>query len=155
MYEYNCFFIIFGFLFWGNKVTMQEIVWKEEFSVRNAEIDKQHKQLFDILNKLIESKESSVNSKIIADTLTEMVNYAREHFKTEEMFMADYGYPEFEFHKRSHKEFIKNTGLMSLRIMEGDKNIPEEMLNYLKNWLVNHILDEDKKLGAIFAKTDN
>ncbi|MGA2071741.1 MAG: hemerythrin domain-containing protein, partial [Sedimentisphaerales bacterium] len=74
-------------------VKMEKICWKDEYSVGVEKIDHQHQHLFEIINKLIERPVSSDDSGLVSDILSEMVNYAREHFSTEEMLMRQYGYP--------------------------------------------------------------
>jgi hemerythrin-like metal-binding protein len=131
---------------------IQRVEWKKDYSVNVEEIDTQHKKLFSILNILIENKKISVNSKIVTKTLTEMTEYADYHFKTEEEYMEKYEYPELNEHKKEHREFIRKTGQLILGAMEKDTTIPDEILNYLNEWLVNHILISDLKLKPFFLE---
>ena len=135
------------------QINLQKVKWKIEYSINNKEIDEQHKKLFDVLNILIENKEVNIDSKIITDTLLEMLNYAEYHFSTEEKYMLRLNYPEYNEHKKEHRDFIKKTSLLSLRAMENDETIPLEILIFLNEWLVNHILKSDLKLNKYFLNT--
>ncbi len=68
-----------------------------------------------------------------------LTKYALEHFETEEAYMREFDYPEYEYHNEKHYDFItKTTGYFN-RVVNGDYHISNELLVYLKQWLVNHI----------------
>ena len=131
---------------------MEKIIWDESFSVGIQEIDKQHKKLIEIINRLIETRNVTVYSETISDVLSEMTKYADYHFRTEEEYMLKYEYPDYSLHKEQHKEFLKKTVAFCLDTMEYKKTVPVEVLSYLKNWLTNHILKSDMKYKAFFKE---
>ncbi len=129
---------------------MEKIIWNESFSVGIREIDAQHKELIRMINELIEMKDAKVDSETISDILTKMTQYAVYHFKTEEQYMRDYDYPEYSLHKEKHTEFKKRTVAFCMDTMAYKETIPTEILSYLKNWLINHILKSDMKYKSFF-----
>ncbi len=129
---------------------MGKLEWKESYNVDNGEIDKQHKHLFEIYNKLIDKLDSTDNSRIITNTLTEMTKYADYHFAIEERYMKLYGYPESKEHKKEHVDYIKRLSKLNFNSMDRDNNISEDVVNYLKQWLLAHILHSDLKLKTFF-----
>jgi len=129
---------------------MEKIIWNESFSVGVRRIDEQHKELIKMLNKLIEKKDTKVDSETISDILGKMTKYANYHFETEEQYMIEYDYPDYSSHKEQHNEFRKKTVAFCVDTMAYKKTIPTEILSYLKNWLVNHILKSDMKYRAFF-----
>jgi len=129
---------------------MEKIVWNEGFSVGVAEIDRQHKQLINILNQLIGMEGLEVDSELISDTLTHMTEYADYHFNSEESFMKQHGYPEFETHRLEHVAFMRKTAELSMGTIAYKKTIPAELLEYLKTWLVEHILVSDMQYKQFF-----
>jgi hemerythrin len=132
---------------------MEKIIWNESLSVGVAEIDRQHKQLVNILNQLIAMDGlSSVDSELISDTLTRMTDYADYHFSSEERFMQKYGYPEFATHRQEHVSFMRKTAELSMGTMAYKKTVPTEMLEYLKTWLVNHIMVSDMQYKQFFQE---
>jgi hypothetical protein len=52
-----------------------------------------------------------------------MIEYTEHHFETEERYMLEYKYPEFDSHKAKHED-----------------------------WLLHHIMSVDKKMGAFLSK---
>ena len=83
---------------------MDKIIWNNSYSVGVQELDEQHKKIVKMLNKLIEMKDTRVDSEIISNTLIEMKKYASEHFETEEKLMNEYNYPDYLLHKKQHKQ---------------------------------------------------
>ncbi len=131
---------------------MEQIDWKEQYSVGIEKIDHQHKQLFKIINKLIAMPPvSSEDSQIVSDILMEMIKYGREHFTTEEMFMQLYSYPEIELHKKEHDYFIKTTSELAADFMENEDKTADRIKNFLAVWLPEHILKTDMRYKPYFA----
>jgi hemerythrin len=78
--------------------------------------------------------------------------YALKHFSTEEVYMIEFDYPEFQHHKEEHHDFSIRTIAYLDRVINGDYQIANEILEYLKKWLVNHIQVSDKKHTDYFKK---
>jgi len=133
------------------EVKMEKICWKDEYSVGVEKIDHQHQHLFEIINKLIERPVSSDDSELVSDILTEMINYAREHFSTEEMLMRQYGYPAIELHEKEHDYFINTTAELAISFMDNRNTTGDEITEFLIIWLTNHILKTDMKFKPFFA----
>jgi hemerythrin-like metal-binding protein len=128
------------------------IEWNETYSVGIDEIDRQHKQLLKMVNRLIANPAVTVDSETISSLLTDMREYASMHFKTEEQYMTASEYPDLEQHKDQHREFRRVMLDLCMRTMAKDQKVPGKMMEYLIEWLVNHILHSDKKYGQ-FAGT--
>jgi hemerythrin len=88
----------------------------------------------------------------VSDALNEMTLYARTHFKAEEDYMKRVGYPEYELHKEEHREFSRITVGFCKSVMNGNYNIVYDLLEYLNQWLANHIQGTDKKYTECFNK---
>ena len=129
---------------------MEKICWKDQYSVGVEKIDHQHQHLFEIVNKLIERPVSSDDSVLVSDILSEMINYAREHFSTEEMLMRQYGYPAIEPHEKEHDYFINTTAELAINFMDNRNTTAGEITEFLIIWLTNHILKTDMKYKDFF-----
>jgi hemerythrin len=131
-------------------VKMENICWKDEYSVGVEKFDQQHRHLFEITNKLIEHFGTSENPGLVSETLTEMINYAREHFTDEEVLMKEYGYPEIESQKRQHDYFIDTTAELAVSFMDNRNTTAGEIAEFLILWLTTHILKVDMKYKEFF-----
>ena len=129
---------------------MEKVCWKDEYSVGVEKFDHQHQHLFEITNKIIEHSGTSEDSGLVSETLTEMINYAREHFTAEEVLMQEYGYPEIESHKEQHDYFIDTTAELAVSFMDNRNTTAGEIAEFLKLWLTLHILRCDMKYKEFF-----
>lgn len=128
------------------------IKWDEKYSVGISIIDEEHKELIRIMNEAIVVKQHDDNFDEISKLLKELTAYALKHFSTEESFMAEFNYAEFQYHKEEHHDFSKKCIAYCNRVIEGDRHIANEILEYLKQWLVNHIQITDRKYIECFRK---
>lgn len=128
---------------------MGYIKWTNAFSVQNKEIDDQHKNWIDIYNKahgwMIGDIEKDNRSDIGRDALNEMLEYCRYHFSFEEKFMAETGFSGIEPHKVIHEDFVKKIDHIYGQIDQGIMVLNSEVIKIIENWIVDHILNEDKK----------
>lgn len=129
---------------------MDIINWKNEYSVGVAEMDGQHKKLITMINRLIADQNSLTDPKTIAELLTEMTDYAQVHFRAEEYLMAEYGYEHKSQHEKQHQTFMDETMAFCAASDIGPNILSVALLEYLKTWLVNHILEEDMQYKEFF-----
>ncbi len=128
------------------------IEWEDKFSLGISIIDEEHKKLIGILNKAILAKEHNVNSEEIKEVLREMNDYTLTHFTTEEAYMKAFNYPEYQDHKEEHRVFSTEIIAYTYKVIKGDYQIVNEIIEYLKQWLINHIQVTDKKYIDCFKK---
>ena len=121
------------------------VVWNESFSVGIRKIDKQHQELINIMNLLVENEDGSGHSETIASVLDRMTKYAHYHFETEEALMLEYEYPEYESHRDDHTQFKMKTAQFCVDALQRKETLPDEVISYLRHWLTHHILRTDMK----------
>ena len=129
---------------------MEKFRWTDEYSVGVEKIDRQHRHLFEIINKLIERSAASADSKLVTETLTEMLKYAKEHFADEEEMMQEHGYPEIALHKKQHAYFIETTAELSINALNNQSMVASEIAEFLRLWWTTHILKCDMKYKEFF-----
>lgn len=131
---------------------MELIEWSDKYLVGYNEIDNQHKGLVILINELytlMTKGKSKENLEIIFDHLTD---YTKEHFSMEEMMMKKYAYPDYEQHKLEHMKFVDRLNGFRSDFKNNKVTISIEVLNFLKDWLLNHILVTDKKYMPLLEK---
>ena len=122
------------------------------------EIDNEHRELFRIINEI----KALLDNEILEDKydqtqemIKKLVNYAEEHFKHEEEYMASINDPELKRQKKQHLDFCE-------KISEADASIPSsgqqeflnDLLKYLVTWLYRHIIGSDLMIGKIKPKEE-
>lgn len=129
---------------------MNKIEWSDKFSVGISLLDEQHKRLIDMINRLIEFHNITSLSESIIETLRSMTTYARTHFEDEEKIMIDYSYPDYTSHKKQHEEFKKQVASFYSSTPISVDALNTNVVEYLKSWLIYHILKEDMKYKRFY-----
>lgn len=122
---------------------MEQITWTEDFSVGIPRLDEQHKQLVRMINRLIAAPGTKTKSESVSNLLNDMTKYAQEHFRLEEDLMRERDYPHLDEQVAQHRAFRKKVADFCFATMLDAQSVPDIMLNYLRDWLVNHILECD------------
>jgi len=118
--------------------------WSEQFVLGIESIDKQHRWLLNATNQLHEQIESAQpDGAVVRKILEGLVEYTVNHFIQEEELFVRFGYPELEAHQEEHDRFTRKTIHLLLNFEKGEA-VTESALEFLKNWLVHHILVVDK-----------
>jgi hemerythrin len=124
---------------------------KEEYKIGIELIDEQHKKLFELADKaymLLKDEFSLDKYDKIVEIVEELKEYTIFHFKSEEEYMESINYKRLFTQKIEHEKFIKALDGIDLRHL--DQNQDEslvKMLNFLNEWLTEHILGNDKLIG--------
>lgn len=127
-----------------------EGIFTEDFMTGIPLIDKEHRELFRIIDevgKLINDDFIPDKYDEIVHLLTELKDYALHHFQDEEEYMEQIHYKGLEAQKKAHKIYIDH--LAEIDLEEIDANQQQslyEILDFLTDWLLNHILKMDKKI---------
>ena len=122
--------------------------WKPDYSVKVAEIDRQHMDLVKMTNDLFEAMSLGKGQDVLRPILSKLATYAITHFGYEETLMKKYNYPEDADHKGEHQNFIAKVDELNKKLASGQSFITMEVGNFLKDWLLNHISKVDKKFGS-------
>lgn len=132
---------------------MTLVSWSPSISVNVSHFDEQHKELVNLINELHAGMLSSSAHEVMEDILNRLANYTLTHFKEEEEYMVKYNYPNYLEHKESHEKLAEQVKMIISKHKEGAK-INKVVLSFLKNWLNEHIIGEDKELGT-YLNTQN
>lgn len=117
--------------------------WKDQYSVGHAVIDTQHKELFALVNEVAERLKDGGKDFEIKTVIDRLATYTVEHFREEERLMQMGNYPRLEEHKRVHADLIEKVQGIQLRLMMGTYVPNIEVVRFLSDWLLNHIMKED------------
>lgn len=124
------------------------IEWSDRFSVGVPELDNQHQRLISIINRLNGCDRTAVCGPAchFDQTLSELIDYAERHFKAEEDYMASIGFDGLLQHEDEHRVFHEKMVGFCQRAADptaSQEHEREQLMEYLKLWLTNHILKSD------------
>ncbi|MCK9363574.1 MAG: bacteriohemerythrin [Syntrophales bacterium] len=129
---------------------MALIDWSDSLSVNVAEIDQQHKKLIAIINELNDAMRIGAGKDVLGKIVNSLISYAAIHFKTEEKYFAQFGYPDTDNHKKEHVAFVQKVADFKDGFEKRKLSLTIEVMNFLSDWLKNHIMKTDKKYAQFF-----
>lgn len=131
---------------------MKTIAWNRRFELGVDFIDKEHKQLFATINKLLTLSENEEKREwVCKEGIKFLKNHTIEHFQHEEAYMRSIDYADLEIHKRLHDDF-QNSTLVSLEEELVETNYSEESMRHFLGvsigWLIAHTQTEDLAIAG-------
>lgn len=124
---------------------MPLFLWNEKYSVNISSIDEQHKKLIDIINEFHDKMKTGIERENIGEVLIKLIDYTKYHFSFEEKLFSDNRYLESSIHKEVHAKFVEQINNIKNDFDNGKDVITFELMDFLKDWLGEHILGTDKK----------
>lgn len=129
------------------------IVWSDSLITGVTEMDEQHRILVNSINEANTRLAEHVSTEILDQITRDLLSYALYHFETEEALMQTYNYSEAsladsDLHMKQHREFSATVVAVREGIKAGRLMSREDLLSFLNNWLINHILNTDIRLAA-------
>jgi hemerythrin len=124
---------------------MAFIKWSEAMSVGVSRLDRDHKILIGLINRLDEASTGDDDAaQLMAEVLEILVSYTIFHFSREEAVMEACGYPALGHHHEDHLALTQEVRDWQQRFRANAESVvPMDMLYFLKGWLNHHILLQD------------
>lgn len=128
---------------------MPYINWNKEYSVSVKSMDEQHYKLVELANNLYEAIKSGRKNEALVETFRGLVDYVQIHFTAEEKILEENDYPFNQLlkHKQEHRDLIAKIKDLFEKAKSGSAVVSYEMLNFLRDWLMIHIAESDKRYG--------
>jgi hemerythrin-like metal-binding protein len=124
---------------------MQLITWSKELELGLDHIDKQHKQLVNLINELNIAIEYNQPNSVMLPIVQRLQNYAESHFTAEEVLFTTYDYPGRADHIKDHDAFFDSIKYIRKQCELIDAPMSTRIRGFLLNWLSNHIIVKDKE----------
>ncbi len=120
--------------------------WNDNFSVGNSEIDAQHKKLFQLAARFHSAMTKGQGKQSLQQILTDLIEYTKYHFASEETAMQRSSYPEYPEHKAEHDALTRKVVQFRDDVAADRAVITIDVLKFLNDWLIHHIGQMDKKI---------
>jgi hemerythrin len=130
---------------------MPLIQWNSSLSVGISLIDSQHQKLVGMINDLDDAMRQGKGKDVLGKLVRGLVAYAVTHFQTEEKYFDQFGYPETAPHKQEHAAFTRKVAEFQAGFEAGTLGLSMQVMNFLSDWLQNHIKGIDKKYSPFLV----
>ena len=123
------------------------ITWEDAWNIGHPEIDEHHHKLVEMVQRLFGAIITTQGEAYVKEIFLELIDYTKYHFQREEEVFEEYGFDQLARHKELHQQLIKQVLEVSEDIIAqgASEEISEEVYNFLKHWLADHIIKEDLK----------
>ncbi|MDT3671551.1 MAG: bacteriohemerythrin [Aromatoleum sp.] len=129
---------------------MSRFEWKAEYSVDDAILDDQHRQMLAILDELADALDGNAapESGGARAVFDDLAAYVTGHLAYEEQRIADAGYPEDRIvaHRQEHNALLRKVQEFERVFEQGGAEVLEELMPFLYgDWLIHHICETDRE----------
>ena len=136
---------------------MSILTWNDQLMIGIDSVDRQHEHLVMLTNRLDEVLALGAELQTVVDTVNELVDYTVYHFHHEEELMEKAAFnPEmFAKHREQHQEFVEKMARVQADVQNDVGVISKDLLDFLVDWLCQHILHTDKIMAISLTKGIN
>lgn len=131
---------------------MAIMIWNPTYSVGVRELDDQHKGLIHMINEMHYAMNQDKGQEAISSIVEQMFDYMETHFRTEEAYLQKFDYPALPSHQRQHEEFRAKARDLRQRVRQREFILSFEIVQFLSDWLQNHIMVADMKYSTLLAE---
>ena len=129
---------------------MPLFLWEEKYTVNVVELDEQHKKLISLINRLFDSMKEGHGKDVLSSIVSDLFEYTIYHFDTEENYFHQYKYVNTDAHIKEHTELRAKVVDIKNKLDTGKMILSSEIMTFLKQWLINHIMTSDKEYSTFF-----
>lgn len=133
------------------------IIWRNGMSVGNDVIDHDHHFMVNFLNTIELLLQTPENKEMLLEVFDQLHEYSINHFRREESIQRKIEYPKSIHHRNEHSSLLEKleklqSDIKNLNSNEELEEKADEIITFLRNWLINHVLDEDMQLKPYLTK---
>lgn len=122
------------------------IQWKKSYETGHPLIDAEHRLLVMLFRKLDVAIKTREAETTVSRIVQEVKQYVKFHFTSEENLMYETNYPGIEGHIAIHTHLLVELNNMMSKLTLHEE-FPEDVLDFLSDWLTNHIAHHDQLLA--------
>lgn len=129
-----------------------ENIWKPQWESGNLIIDRQHKYLLFLSNKLLKSALTTVDIKETQSLIYNFIKHLKYHLKYEEQLLKKMKYTKLLEHTESHNKLIKRIDNLLVRYENNEIKISDFLNFLLDDSGLNQVIKEDIKYLKILKQ---
>ena len=123
--------------------TLPLIAWKPEYDLGVHIVDEHHRGILAAINTLHYEIQRQRGENALMPVFRVMQEYTRIHFEVEQEFFEKFNFPGTTAHKTLHSELM--TMLSSVAEKSMIDNDPNQFMDFLKKWWIDHIRTKDRE----------
>jgi hemerythrin len=124
--------------------------WNDQYSVGIAALDQIHRKLFGAIGEIENAIAQDAPREETNQLLRLLMEASHEHFAEEEMAMRVAQYPSLQPHCENHRRLAEKLEAFIARHDLKERKMNCRSINFLRDWLLYHIQNDDARYGAWF-----
>ena len=124
---------------------MPLIKWRDSYSVGIEQFDNEHRKLVELINRMFVIVRDKDDISAVSDAVARLIDYTEFHFSSEETAMKEADFPGFKKHKQKHDHLTQEISVFQQKILSEESDVGPEFYRFLRDWLLDHIMEEDKQ----------
>lgn len=124
---------------------MALVEWDTCYCVGNDRLDQQHQRIVAMINQLGEAMDVGNERPALMKILSDLAGYTKTHFVEEERLMEQHDYPDLAGHREKHGALNRALADFYRNFYTSSRPVTSEVMAFLKSWLYDHILGQDKQ----------
>ncbi|MCP5120716.1 MAG: hemerythrin family protein [bacterium] len=133
-------------------VTARLLRWGRHYRLGIKQVDLQHEQLVELLNQLNAALHAGDDRSILGAKFGELTEAVAAHFQDEEQLMEQLAYDGYDSHKTEHDSLASQVLEFRRDFDAGRAELTESRMIYLSDWLRDHIIVADKRMGEFMRE---
>ena len=122
------------------------IEWKDAFATGIPDVDHEHRELIELINKLYVAMSREDASITVMDFLGEIYAHVSAHFALEEKIMRERKYDHYQEHKADHEALLDELRDLMDDYEENTYYNDEEFAASIERWFTEHFRTRDARL---------
>ena len=127
---------------------------KERSGITGAELDAQHKRLFDMADELQNAMHQGGGDAILHEHLADLINFTQAHFGAEEQSMRTHDYPGLAPHKCEHDRLLQQIVNLQSQMQAGEQVFSMDVIYFLRYWIMNHVSNSDGAYDTYLGRVE-
>lgn len=127
--------------------------WDPSLATGNLTVDAQHRELFAAVNELHDAIHEHNDIEVLGGILYRLQRYTAVHFRDEEDLMVEVAYAGHDRHHELHLDLADKTAALAGKYLSGELTLGIPLATFLRDWLTDHIGEEDRRLAEHIRAT--
>jgi len=131
------------------------IEWDDRYKLGVPAMDADHKALAECLNLFLSRAAEGSSGSELAGLMNDLVRKTHDHFVREEVLLDRIDYPYLARHRTEHDRLLSLMRNYQVGLEKGGTpvvNVTDETVEFLSNWLLQHIEEEDRHYKPYVAR---
>lgn len=123
---------------------MAFVTWTKDLTLGIDFVDADHRVLVELLNQVDACIAAREESATLGSALNALLEYARHHFRREELLLELCAFPEIDRHRAEHERLTSELADVNRRFAESPDAVEaDDARAFLHRWFVDHLRNHD------------